>query len=131
MNNNYQDFFTSILLHLLLPLMPLIFEHNYTDFISERSLTMTASIYAFSIGVSSRNKVTLAVCIIIGLLNAGNYGATILSDKNSEVNHTTFDFMSFGAFWLIVLIFLIHAIERWIRHISENEEFMLMKTRKA
>lgn len=130
MKNNYQDFFTSILLHLLLPLMPLVFEHNYTDFISERSLTMTASIYAFSIGVSSRNKVTLALCIIIGLLNAGNYGSTVLMDKKEiDITPKAFEFMSLGAFWLIVLIFLIHAIERWIRHIQENEEFMLMKKR--
>ena len=129
MKNNYQDFFTSILLHLLLPLMPLVFEFNYTEFVSERSLTMTASIYAFSIGVSSRNKATLAICIIIGLLNAGNYGATILDELNTEIIHETFDFTSLGAFWLIILIFIIHGIERWIRHIQENEEFALMKKR--
>jgi len=129
MKDNYQDFFTSILLHLLLPLMPLVFEFNYTGFVSERSLTMTASIYAFSIGVSSRNKVTLAICIIIGLLNAGNYGATILDELNEEITHKTFDFTNLGAFWLIILIFIIHGIERWIRHIQENEEFTLMKKR--
>ncbi len=129
MKNNYQDFFTSLLLHLILPLMPLVFEHNYTGFISDRSLTMTASIYAFSIGVSSRNKVTLALCILIGLLNAGNYGATVAKSNKLDVIPTSYEFIQMGAFWLIVLIFIIHGIERWIRHIGENEEFMLLKKR--
>lgn len=131
MNNNYQDFFTSIFLHLILPLMPLAFELNYTEFISERSLTMTASIYAFSIGVSSRNKATLAFCILIGLLNAGNYGSTITElNESKEVIKTTFGFLKLSAFWLIILIFGIHTIERFNRHVSEGEEFMLIKNRK-
>lgn len=131
MNNNYEDFCTSILMHLLLPLMPLVFELNYTGFISERSLTMTASIYAFSIGVSSRSKATLALCILIGLLNAGNYGLTIIDlDESNGIINTTFNFLKLSSFWLIVLIFGIHTIERFNRHVSEGEEFMLIKNRK-
>ena len=128
MKNNYQDFWTSIFLHLVLPLMPLIIEFNYTGFVSIRSLTMTASIYAFSIGVSSRNKATLAFCILIGLLNAGNYGSTIKTSKEI-INNTTYDFLNVGAFWLIVLIFGIHVVERFNRHVSEGEEFILIKNR--
>ena len=89
---------------------------------------MTASIYAFSIGVSSRNKATLALCILIGLLNAGNYGSTIKTSKEM-INNTTYDFLNAGAFWLIILIFGIHAVERFNRHISEGEEFTLIKNR--
>jgi|TARA_B110000908_G_scaffold171816_1_gene236027 hypothetical protein len=128
MKNNHQDFWISIFLHLILPLMPLFIEFNYTSFVSVRSLTMTASIYAFSIGVSSRNKATLALCILIGLLNAGNYGSTIKTSKEM-INNTTYDFLNAGAFWLIILIFGIHAVERFNRHISEGEEFTLIKNR--
>jgi hypothetical protein len=128
MKNNYQDFWTSVLLHLLLPLMPLVIEFNYTGYVSVRSLTMTASIYAFSIGVSSRNKVTLALCILIGLLNAGNYGLTIKTKTTEVISNSTFDFFETGAFWLIVLTFAVHAIERYNRHVSEGEEFMLIKS---
>lgn len=131
MKNNYQDFWTSMLLHLVLPLMPLIFEFNYTSHISVQSLTMTASIYAFSIGVSSRNKVTLAFGIIIGLLNAGNYGVTLknISIENS-IEILKYDFLTEGSFWLIVLIFSIHTMERFNRHVSEDEEFVVFKNRK-
>ncbi len=130
MKDNYQFFFASIIFHLVLPLMPLIFEMNYTGYISERSLTMIASIYAFTIAVSSRNVITLAIGIIIGFLNAGNYGSTIKVINEVQTLPGRFDFLSLSAFWLILIIFIIHSTERYARHVLENEEFVLLKKRK-
>lgn len=110
--------------------MPLIFEYNYTGYISERSLTMTASIYAFSIGVSSRNLATLSLCILIGFLNAGNYGLTIREKAVSEIQMNSYDFIFFGSFWLVIIIFGIHFFERYNRHVSEGEEFIFFKANK-
>jgi len=122
MKENYQSFLASIALHQLLPLIPLFIEYKYLGFITDKSMTMTASIYAFSIGVSSRSQATLGLCILIGILMSASYGAV---QKCTIDNHP--EFYELNAFWLIIVVFLIHFIERFRRHINEDEEFILIK----
>lgn len=126
MKENVQSFLASIALHQILPLIPLVIEYKYLGFVSDRSLTMTASIYSFSIGVSSRSQATLGLCILIGILMAASYGA--VKECTSE-NHP--EFYEMLAFWLIALVFIIHFIERYRRHIMEDEEYIIIKRKGA
>ncbi len=125
MKDNYQSFLASIALHQILPLMPLFIEFTYLGHVTDKSLTMTSAIYAFSIGVSSRSQATLGLCMLIGILMSASYGAIEQYPKESYPK-----FYNFLSFWLILVVFLIHLIERFRRHINENEDFLLIKKNK-
>lgn len=122
MRDNIQSFIASIALHQILPLIPLFIEYRYLGHVTNKSLTMTSAIYAFSIGVSSRSQATLGICILIGILMSASYGAI----KEYPIEEYP-KFHTFVAFWLILIVFLIHLIERYRRHINENEDFILIK----
>ncbi len=101
-------------------------EYRYLGLVTDKSLTMTSAIYAFSIGVSSRSQATLGICILMGILMSASYGATEAYVLNQQYPK----FYTFSSFWLIIIVFSIHFIERYRRHIGENEEFMLIKKQK-
>lgn len=125
MKDNYQSFIASIALHQILPLMPLFIEFMYLNHVTDKSLTMTSAIYAFSIGVSSRSQATLGLCILIGILMSASYGA--IKQYPVDSYPACYTFLSF---WLILIVFAIHLIERFRRHINENEDFLLIKKNK-
>lgn len=62
------EFLTCIILHMLIPLLPLFLETwKMQGYPSDATLTITASMYSISIGLSSRNKAIFPLCFLISI----------------------------------------------------------------
>lgn len=126
---------SSFLLIGLFPLFPMIAEWWDKHTVGIGTLTITAAIYAITIGISSRWLFMLFVGIIVGLLEAFSFGTTI---NAASVNHPgSSDFLGMvitsadssrpphAGFTLIVIAGLLVsvAVERSLRHVKDREEF--------
>ncbi|MEC6822642.1 hypothetical protein VXS02_04250 [Photobacterium piscicola] len=112
------EFVTCVILHMLVPLLPLILEAWKTKGEpTEVTLAITASMYAISIGLSSRNKATFSLCIFISILFSMAFGFIISSPQE------TLPLVKIGSLITILLVFVIHACERYNKHIVECVPF--------
>ena len=123
MPEHWEDFITCIVLHMLIPLVPLLLEFIVTNGISTRTLTLSAAIYSISISKTSSSKSQLALGIIISLIFAACYGITI-SNTEKEMGH-----LNNFATGAILLILIIHIVERYNKHILDREPFLTFKNK--
>lgn len=137
--HEWGDFLTCILLHMLLPLLPLLMESWWSGRPTEATCAITAAMYAFGIGLSSRNKSMLGLCIIVGAIFSVVFGvvsATVaplvaaqaaptlitaaasqpiqVSGVPAQINN-----VRTTALFSIAMVFLIHAMERYNRHVVD------------
>ncbi|MBK5073626.1 hypothetical protein I2492_09940 [Budviciaceae bacterium CWB-B4] len=112
------EFLTCIILHMLVPLLPLILELWKTHgTATDATLAITASMYSISIGLSSRNKAIFSFCIFISILFSMAFGF-ILSNAADSL-----PLVKYGSFATILLVFGIHACERYNKHVVECVPF--------
>ncbi len=142
-----------VLLTLVLPLLPPGLEWFLTSTVTSESITLVASMYAITIGVSSKYKTLLAFAIIVSILFTAAYGslakeradrqvasqtntqlagpvgsriAGVYSNGTNDPPATSEDFgsrMKRYSIIAIVMVFLVHAAERYLRHVIEREPF--------
>ena len=112
-SQSYQDYLLSILYHLLLPLLPLIIEYWITSNVKESTLMLVASLYAVSIGASSRNRLLFGISILSGILFAVAFG--VLSTGTIQLSYC-----KIFAYVSIFSTFIVHALERYNMHIIEG-----------
>jgi hypothetical protein len=112
----WENFISSVLIHQILPLAPLLFEFGYTNFISQKSLMISVAMYAFSIAFSSKYRLVFSVCLFIGIITSGMYGTVKIEEHATLYSISCF---------VLVGVFIIHFVERYQRHIGEDEEFFL------
>jgi len=110
-----QDYLVCVLLHLMFPLLPLGLEYWITQNVAETSLTLMASVYAISIGLSSSSPLLFAISLTISFIFSFAFG--IISAQKSLPLATELAITS------IMAIFLIHAIERYKLHIIKGKRF--------
>jgi membrane-anchored protein YejM (alkaline phosphatase superfamily) len=113
-------YFGYILLHLLLPLLPIGLEYLSTGKVAPTSLTLMASFYAVSIGFSSYSLTQFAIGIIVCVIFAFMFG--MISQGNTPTLLSVFQIKVLAG-GTIVAIFIIHAIERYSRHVIDCEPF--------
>lgn len=111
-----QEYIVCIILHLLLPLLPLAIERWISKDVSDRSATLTAAMYCIAIGTSSRSKLIFGAAIVISIVLSTAYGLCM-----KETEHP--DGSVFLSFICICAIFFAHAGERWNRHLVDKEPF--------
>jgi hypothetical protein len=138
----FHRFIQCILLTLILPLLPLGLEFGLTGTVTSESITLVASMYAITIGVSSKYKTLLAFAIIVSTLFTAAYGSLAKERSHFKVHAQTQqaspvkldpepdsaddDFgnrMRRYSIFAIVVVFLVHAGERYVRHVVEREPF--------
>ncbi|ERE10039.1 hypothetical protein O166_05520 [Pseudogulbenkiania ferrooxidans EGD-HP2] len=135
--HEWGDFLTCVLLHMLLPLLPLLMEAWQLGSPTEPTCAITAAMYAFGIGLSSRNKSMLGLCIIIGAIFSVVFGvvsataatavaqaapATGVSSSPASIPATVATQISHvraAALVSIGMVFLIHAMERYNKHVVD------------
>jgi hypothetical protein len=104
---------------MLLPLLPLLIEalERKDHFPSDPTLTITAAIYAVTIGLTSKNKASFGLCLIIGLAFSAVFGIVLAS--NSQI-------IGVGQASLVAIgtVFIIHALERYNRHVADCTPFL-------
>ena len=114
---HWENFLLSVLLHMLFPLLPLLFELWLGGEITDKSLNLMAAVYAISIGVSSRSKLLFGICIAISFIFSFAFG--ISSSELDDLKMSGFlSSISIG------IIFIIHIIERYNRHVEERDNFL-------
>jgi hypothetical protein len=128
----WSNYVLCLLFHLLLPLIPLLFEWLATRQITESSLTLTAALYAMTIGLSSRYKLSFGVALIISIVFAFGFGwvASITSGQTIMAHKDTVPPMIADpiqvkqyCIWAITVVLGLQIIERFIRHVLNAEPF--------
>lgn len=111
-----ENFILSILFQMFLPLFPLFFEYWQTGVIKTETLTLLAALFAVSIGVSSRRKILFGISIIIGIIFSVAYGLS----SNTSTPLVNSEYYAGGS---IIIIFLMHAAERWNLHAIDKQPY--------
>jgi len=116
----WENYLLCLLFHMLLPLLPLALELWQIGNVSEKSLTLAASMYSIAIGVSSRSQLFFGITIVISIILAVAYG--IASGPQQPLPRSgTF------AFGSICTVFILHTLERYNRHIVDKLPFLEFK----
>ena len=74
--------------------------------------------YSLSIGLSSKSKVLFAFCLICGVMFSIVFGA------DSTVDSTIFPYEKYISIVVLVLIFFVHAAERYNTHVVDRIPFL-------
>lgn len=115
------EFLTCIILHMLVPLLPLLIETwKMKGSPTEATLAITAAMYSISIGLSSRNKGVFSLCLFISFLFSMAFGLIIGASGSLPL-------LKAGALLTIILVFIIHACERYNIHVVECAPFWNFK----
>lgn len=120
MKRSHQNFVSCVILHLLVPLAPLLLEFIQNHDITRKSVILAGAMYSFSIGITSNQLVTFSICISIGFIMSGSYGTV-------SGTATALPFYNFCGAYAIILVFIINFIERFDRHVIRGETFILFK----
>src|SRR5437773_2507729 len=124
MSKSWQQFLCALIVQLALPLMPLLIEFWITGTISDKTYSISAAMYAISIGVTTKN---------IGLLGLGIFAGMAFSSAFGFVtsgNAMRFS-VSLPALATIVAFMIIHAAERYRRHVTDGEAFLEFGDRRV
>lgn len=112
-----QEYALCILLHLLLPFLPLLIEYGVQGRVEQKTLLLFLAIYPLAIGVTSQSKLMFGVTVVIGLVFSAFFGLASGGIKLS-------DFTSNTAYFCLAAVVLIHALERYNRHVADREPFL-------
>jgi hypothetical protein len=108
-----------VLWQMLLPFAPLIAEWMLQATISDRSWFIFLSIYAFTLGSQSLSRLVFSFYLLVGAGYAALFG--YYSNALSFDGHTAY---ADSAFWFALGLFVAHLIERFRRHLIDDEPFM-------
>ena len=115
--SEWGDFITCILLHMLLPLLPLFIEAWLNKGkVTDTTYAITCSMYAIAIGLSSKSYPMLGLCFLISIVFSVVFG--IVSVSGSQLS-----FVGNASIICIFAVFLIHVMERYNRHVVDCVPF--------
>ena len=113
-----------------LPLAPLLIELTVTGDASPQSLSISAVMYAATLGSSSRWKIVLASVFVALVCFAPLYGIALThKDVQAYTGNGNYleEMVHHGlrkwSSWLIGLVFALQLLERFIRHVLQSEPF--------
>ncbi len=122
--DEWADFFTCMLLHMLLPLLPLLIEAWLKGSPTETTVAITASMYSIAIGLSSRNIAMLGFCIVISIIFSVVFGISSVSGATATPLLNDVKLYSGIS---IFFVFLIHCLERYNKHVVDCVPFWEFK----
>jgi hypothetical protein len=121
----WQEFLFCVILHMLLPLLPLLLELWQAGAVTGKELSLAASMYAVSIGVSSRNKAIFALGVFISIAFASAYGFQSPTSGGVPLR---------GGIYIacisILLILITHCCERYNMHVVDGVPFWEFQSEK-
>lgn len=116
---HWAEYILCLVFHLLLPLLPLLIEFISTRRIGGSSLTLAVAMYAIGIGGSSRNRLLFGLTVVVSIIYSVAFG--LLLGKGVQDDGTGAS--TFYASWALVGIFVIHALERYNRHVVDRAPY--------
>ena len=115
---HWQEYGLCIVLHMFLPLLPLILELWMTGDVQAAGLFIAAAMYSIAIGMSSSSKLIFGCCLVITILFSVVYGAQVVEESFSLSSGRAFAVSS------IAMIFLVHGAERYNYHVVDMRPFL-------
>jgi hypothetical protein len=112
----WEHFLLCIILHLLFPLLPLVFELWFTGKVSNNALFLSTAMYSVAIGMSSTSRLIFCCCFISGFVFALLNGVAL--DPSKIPKHAVE-----LALFSLAAIFLTHGTERYNKHVREKTPF--------
>ncbi len=112
-----QEYALCILLHLLLPFLPLLIECGVQGRVDPKTLLLFLAIYPLAIGVTSQSKLMFGITVVIGLVFSAFFG---LASGGIKLSELTFKM----AYFCLAAVMFIHALERYNRHVADREPFL-------
>lgn len=126
----WTSFFVAVLFLLVFPLLPLGAELLFTERITASSLMLVTATYAISLSMSCRNVAIWAIGFTLGIIFSTMFGWAVgLGDQKIGAVFSLAHGLgrSSGWFWapasMIVLVFSLHLVERFQRHVQQQEPY--------
>jgi len=128
---NRQNFFCSVILIVLIPLVPLVLELAIKKHCPNATLAITVSIYCITVLTASNSWAWMIFSILPSIIFSGIYASLITEEKFKHLPLTTVvnsmgnsNLLGLVSYLAIISIAFIHIRERYIRHIKNSESFL-------
>lgn len=118
---HWEQFLLCVLFHLLLPLLPIGIELWVSHRVTDTTLTLGAAMYAISIGSSSKSRLMFGFSVVLCIIYSIAFG--VLTGGTAQSPGAGSLFGNAYATIALLLIFLVHAGERYNRHIVDRAPF--------
>lgn len=113
--NGWVSFIESCIFVFIFPFIPLAIEYFTGGYkISGKSATLASSMYAISIGVTSKYHILFVLCVLISIAEAILYGY-VLHNENDKIMMVLLIATGF--------VTIYHCAERFYRHVIKKEPF--------
>lgn len=131
--HHVEQYLICLVVHLLFPLLPVLLEWGIARRVAADTLYLVAAMYGVTIGMSSRKGLGMVIGVVIGVVFTAFYAvlahvrviqeaARAAGDleQHAHAAHVSGPLIPATA---IAFVFLIHAVERYFRHISERAPY--------
>jgi hypothetical protein len=115
-SDGWQNFIICVILHLGLPLLPIALEAWFAGQVEAKSAALTAALYSMAIGLSSRSVALFGFGILMCVLFSAAFG--FLSRQSTLAGAEVASYLG------ILVIFIVHAVERYNRHVVDRIPFL-------
>lgn len=126
LNSAWSTFLACIVVHMTIPLIPLGLERYIENTLSEKSIVITAAMYAIALGISSRWMWFVFTAFALSLIYSSLFG--YISRESILAANLQHAIDSKGL-WTISFLWATHSLERFNRHIQLREPFFEFKNR--
>jgi hypothetical protein len=127
-SNHWQHYILCLMFHILLPLLPIGIELFTTGYLKASTLTIIASMYAISIGTSSKSPLEFGFCMVGSIIFAIMFGVnssneTLLGDGNVATQLSIWNNSKTSSVIFMIIVVVIHCMARYNRHIVFKQPF--------
>lgn len=113
-----REFLSSLLVVLLIPIVPLGLELGFRGHVQDENLCVFAAVYSGSIGGATRDKLVRNMSILLSIISAAMYGFVLAGSAAVLINPSKV------CLWVSVIIFVVHAAERYVLYVVQKLEFL-------
>lgn len=115
---HWQEYLSCIVMHLVAPFAPLFLEWFLTEQVEAKSWCLFVAMYALAIGITSSSKLMFGITLLVGIVFSAFFGA--VSKGALPASGAQLERM---AIWVLAFIVVIHALERYNRHVVDRAPF--------
>ncbi len=116
----WSTWISCIAVHMMLPLVPLGLEKFIEGHLSEKSIAITAAMYAIALAISSRWMWYVFIGFSLSVIYSGMFG---FITREGMLDATMRQSVDTKGLWAIGFLFLLHLTERFHRHVMLREPF--------
>ena len=114
----WEQFGSCLIFHFIVPLLPFFVEWMGRGKVSPETLTVGAAVYVMAIGASSRSMFLFALSVLLSIVYSVLFGFVISGNTGVTANAPRI------VGWSVLLVVLIHLVERIKRHIVQRTPYL-------